>query len=254
MTGSQLSHIAMEIGVTLLSNGAETYRVEESMHRICMAMGALNAEIFVVPTTIILGMTLANGDHMTRTHRIHTRGIDLMKVEFINSLSRKVCYEEMSYEEILAELHRINSTPPYPYFLQVLALGFVAQMFTLFFGGNFEASCIGFVIGVGIKLQIDVMARFETNIFFINIVGGLIAATVALAATGLGLTSQMDAIIIGSIMTLVPGLAITNSIRDIIAGDYLAGLTKGIEALLIGTGIATGVGIPLSLLSAFVRV
>lgn len=254
MTGSQLSHIAMEIGVTLLSNGAETYRVEESMQRICMAMGALNAEIFVVPTTIIMGMTFANGDHMTRTHRIHKRGIDLMKVEFTNSLSRKVCYEEMSYEEVLTELRHINSTPPYPYYLQVLALGFVAQMFTLFFGGDFQASCIGFVIGVGIKLQVDVMARFETNIFFINIVGGLIAATVALAASGLGLTNQMDAIIIGSIMTLVPGLAITNSIRDIIAGDYLAGLTKGIEALLIGTGIATGVGIPLSLLSAFVRV
>jgi len=251
MTGSQLSHIAMEIGVVLLSNGAETYRVEESMQRICMAMGARNAEIFVVPTTIIMGITLANGEHLTRTHRIHTRGIDLMKVEYINSLSRQVCYEEMSYDEVLAELHRINNATPYPYFLQVIALGFVAQMFTLFFGGNFEASCIGFIIGLCVKLQMDVMTRFETNIFFINIVGGFIAATIALCATALGLTSQMDAIIIGSIMTLVPGLAITNSIRDIIAGDYLSGLTKGIEALLIGTGIATGVGIPLGLLSAF---
>ncbi|KNZ42951.1 threonine/serine exporter family protein [Acetobacterium bakii] len=251
MTGAQLSHIAMEIGVVLLSNGAETYRVEESMQRICMAMGARNAEIFVVPTTIIMGITLANGDHMTRTHRIHKRGIDLMKVEYINSLSRQVCYEDLSYDDVLTELHRINSAPPYPYFLQVLALGFVSLMFTLFFGGNFQASCIGLVIGIGIKLQMDVMTRFETNIFFINIVGGFIAATIALGATGLGLTSQMDAIIIGSIMTLVPGLAITNSIRDIIAGDYLSGLTKGIEALLIGTGIATGVGIPLGLLSAF---
>ncbi|MGV8905877.1 MAG: threonine/serine exporter family protein [Acetobacterium sp.] len=251
MTGSQLSHVAMEIGIVLLSNGAETYRVDESMHRICMAMGAYNAEIFVLPTNIILGITIGNGEHITRTRRIHSRGIDLQKVELINNLSRQVCYEEMSYSEILTELHTINSASPYHYYLQVLAFAFVAQMFTLFFGGNFQDSCIGFIIGFGIKLQMDFMARLEGNIFFINIVGGFIAAVIALAASGLGLTSHMDAIIIGSIMTLVPGLSITNSIRDIIAGDYLSGLVKGVEALLIGTGIATGVAIPLSLLSPF---
>ena len=249
MTGSQLSHVAMEIGIVLLSNGAETYRVDESMHRICMAMGACDTDIFVLPSNIILGITISNGKHITRTRRIHSRGIDLKKVEFINNLSRRVCYEDLSYSEILTEIHNINSSPPYPYYLQVLAFAFVAQMFSLFFGGTFQDSSIGFIIGFGIKLQMDFMARLEGNIFFINIVGGLIAAMVALAASRLGLTSHVDAIIIGSIMTLVPGLSITNSIRDIIAGDYLSGLMKGVEALLIGAGIATGVAIPLSLLS-----
>lgn len=251
MRGSQLSYIVMEIGMVLLSNGAETYRVEESMHRICLSMGAQGAEIFVVPTTIILGITMQSGDHFTRTRRVHSRRIDLTKVESTNNLSRRICYEPLSYKTILNELNNIRNTPRYPYYLQVLALAFVAQMFTLFFGGNFQDSCIGFVIGLSIKLQMDIMARFEGNIFFINIIGGMIAAVIAIAASGLGLTNQIDPVIIGSIMTLVPGLAITNSIRDIIASDYLAGLIKGLEALLIGAGIATGVAIPLSLLIPF---
>jgi uncharacterized membrane protein YjjP (DUF1212 family) len=112
-------------------------------------------------------------------------------------------------------------------------------------------SCVGFLIGIGIKLQMDIMSRFEANVFFTNIVGGLIASTVAVTAAGLGLSTNMNTIIIGSIMTLVPGLAITNSIRDIIAGDYLSGLAKGVEALLIGAAIAAGVAVPLSLLRPF---
>lgn len=251
MTISELSHVAMEMGVILLSNGAETYRVEESMHRICIALGAREAEIFVVPTTIILSITMDGTTPLTRTRRIHTRKIDLTKVTDMNHLSRHVCYEAISYDELLSEINRINSVPSYPYVLHLLAFAFISQMFTLFFGGSFLDSCLGFLIGMGIRLQIDVMSKLDSNSFFINIVGGIIASTVAVTAAGLGLTSDMNTIIIGSIMTLVPGLAITNSIRDIIAGDYLSGLTKGVEALLIGAGIAAGVAVPLSLLRPF---
>ncbi|MBC3795722.1 threonine/serine ThrE exporter family protein [Acetobacterium tundrae] len=251
MTISQLSHIAMEMGVILLSNGAETYRVEESMHRICIALGAREAEIFCVPTTIIISITMDDIETLTLTRRIHTRVTDLTKVDEMNHLSRQICYEAISYDELLLEIKHINNAPSYPYLLQVLAFAFISQMFTLFFGGSFKDSCIGFIIGIGTKLLMDIMSRLETNNFFINMVGGFIAATVAVTAAGLGLTTHMNTIIIGSIMTLVPGLVITNAIRDIIAGDYLAGLTKGIEALLIAASIAAGVAVPLSLLRPF---
>ncbi|AFA48169.1 threonine/serine exporter family protein [Acetobacterium woodii] len=251
MTITQLSHVAMEMGVILLSNGAETYRVEESMHRICIALGAKEAETFVVPTTIILSVTIDNEKPLTRTRRIHTRKIDLAKVTEINQLSRHICYAPTNYKDLVAEIKRIDTVPSYPYLYHVLAFAFISQMFTLFFGGNFLDSCIGFIIGLGIKMQMDIMRRFDANIFFTNIIGGLIASTVAVIATDLGLTTNMDTIIIGSIMTLVPGLAITNSIRDIIAGDHLSGLIKGVEALLIGAAIAAGVAVPLSLLRPF---
>lgn len=251
MTINQLSHVAMEMGVILLSNGAETYRVEESMHRICIALGAKEAEIFVVPTTIIISVSLEGEVPLTRTRRIHSRKIDLTKVSEINHLSRHICYEPTNYKDLLADITRIDTIASYPYYLHVLAFAFISQMFTLFFGGSFVDSCVGFMIGLGIKLQMDIMGRFEANVFFTNIVGGLIASLVAVTAAGLGLSTNMDTIIIGSIMTLVPGLAITNSIRDIIAGDYLSGLAKGVEALLIGAAIAAGVAVPLSLLRPF---
>jgi uncharacterized membrane protein YjjP (DUF1212 family) len=42
-------------------------------------------------------------------------------------------------------------------------------------------------------------------------------------------------------MPLVPGLAITNAVRDLMGGDLVSGLSKGAEALL--TAFAIGAGI-----------
>ena len=49
----------------------------------------------------------------------------------------------------------------------------------------------------------------------------------------LPLGQHLDPIIIGSIMPLVPGVAITNAIRDTIQGDLVAGNSRATEAFLI---------------------
>ena len=49
--------------------------------------------------------------------------------------------------------------------------------------------------------------------------------------------------IIGSIMPLLPGMVFTNAIRDILYGDYTAGLARMTEAVLIAAAVALGVGI-----------
>lgn len=58
---------------------------------------------------------------------------------------------------------------------------------------------------------------------------------------------NVDKIIIGALMLLVPGVAVTNSMRDIIAGDLIAGLMKMVEALMVATAIAIGTGGALSI-------
>ena len=49
-------------------------------------------------------------------------------------------------------------------------------------------------------------------------------------------------LLISGIIPLVPGIALTNGVRDIAGCDYLSGTIRGIEALLIGAAIALGVG------------
>ena len=78
------------------------------------------------------------------------------------------------------------------------------------------------------------------------------AAFIAILSVKLGISYQSDKIIIGALMTLVPGIAITNCMRDLIMGDYMAGLARMADALLIALGIAVGVASVLSLSKAFI--
>ena len=58
---------------------------------------------------------------------------------------------------------------------------------------------------------------------------------------------NMDTVMIGSFMPLVPGMAITNAVRDTLRGDYLSGGARVMEAFLKALGIAIGIGIGLAL-------
>ena len=62
----------------------------------------------------------------------------------------------------------------------------------------------------------------------------------ALGAAGVG--TNLDKIIIGGIIPLVPGIALTTGIRDIAGGDYLSGTIRIMDALLVAGSIAVGVG------------
>ena len=45
---------------------------------------------------------------------------------------------------------------------------------------------------------------------------------------------------IGIIMTLIPGIGLTNALRDLFTGDSIAGLLRSIEAALTALAIAAG--------------
>ena len=88
------------------------------------------------------------------------------------------------------------------------------------------------------------MSKFLTNLSasaLATLCGGLLLLA--------GVGHNMDMIIIGSIIRLVPGVALTTSIRDFFHGDYLSGAIRMLDAFLVGGCIAMGVGVVVKLLS-----
>lgn len=76
--------------------------------------------------------------------------------------------------------------------------------------------------------------------------GAICATTIGMLAHNWVEIVNHDIVIVGGIMPLVPEVAITNSIRDIINGDNLSGLVRGLEAALTSMAIAMGVLLVLS--------
>lgn len=110
-------NICMDIGRLMLSNGAETYRVEDTMHRIATSFRLEYVNVFVVPTAIIMTTKNEVGADVTQLVRVTDRATNLEMVAELNQLSRDLSAQPKSPNEVRAYLYllqmRIREFPPY---------------------------------------------------------------------------------------------------------------------------------------------
>lgn len=242
MTDIQLANSAVAIGGMMIKYGAEIYRVEESIRLICSAYGEDEIEVFAIPSCIILTI-VKNDEPVTKMMRTHTKYTNLDKVGRLNALSRYICQNKPDYDEIIKRIEEIKFSKTYSMPVLIAAYAVICAAFTLFFGGNIWDAAAAFVIGALIKLIMWGMDTIKISFFFINIVCSMAIAVVAIVCVHFGIAHNADNIIIGSLMTLVPGIAITNCMRDFIVGDALAGLLRMVEVVLVAVAVAGGVAI-----------
>ena len=137
-----LLNIATDVGFCLLENGAEIYRVEDSICRIVRAYGVSEVDVFAVPTTLIVTINPPDGHTMTKTKRIYSRSTDLDRIYRLNDLSFDIVKEKPDLEEARRQLDAIIGRPDYRTVTQIAAYALSAFGFTLFFGGSFmDAFC-----------------------------------------------------------------------------------------------------------------
>ena len=243
----KLLTLSSDLGYHLLLSGAEIYRVEESVRRLLTAYG-LQPQVFAIPNCLMVSLTSPDGRPVTQIRRMPTHGTDIYLLEKYNGLCRRLCRETPAFEEALEQMeaitrtHRVYSLPT-----QLAAHFLGCGMFSLFYGGTPADGLCGGLCGMVIGLCMALMTRLGANLFFRTIAGGAASALAAVALTRLGVGQNQDLIIIGALMALVPGIAMTNAMRDIMAGDMVAGISKAAEALLIGAAIALGTALALGL-------
>ena len=92
------------------------------------------------------------------------------------------------------------------------------------------------------------MEILEINNLVSTLLSSIVLSSIAIFSYKLNLINNLQSTIIGCLMILTPGVAITNSLRDIMSGDYISGTARMLEALLTATFIAVGVGIMMVIL------
>lgn len=248
MDYDRLLSLATDLGYGLLESGAEIYRVEESIQRLLHAYGVAQADPFVIPNCIIVSMVTPEGVPMTRVRRMPSHGTDVDLLERYNDLCRALCRDPVPLEEAEPRLrwigqHRREYTMPGLMAAYVVASG----AFVLFFKGTLYDALCGGLCGLAIGLALTAMTWLRTNLFFKSMIGAAISALLALGLTHIGLGQHSEKIIIGALMAMVPGIIFTNAIRDVMAGDMVAGISKIADALLTGVSVALGTAFALGL-------
>ena len=237
---------AMEAGHILLENGAEISRVEETMERIAAHYGVERKEFFVLSNGIFTTGDCQpgqRGGQYARVQHIPVRGAQLNRVVAVNQLSREIetgCYTLEETRQRLKEIRRMPGEPP---LVQILASGMGSACFCGLFGGG-AADCVAaFVAGFLLYMFVLWAGRKQMSKIVANLLGGAMVTLICILLYRLGLGKDMNHMIIGAIIPLVPGVPFTNGIRDIADGDYISGAVRLLDAILVFLCIAIGVGV-----------
>ena len=235
----ELLAAALDLGEHLLMCGGEVHRVEDTIHRICESYGASRTDVFVIISSIVVTME-RGGQITTQTRRISGGETDFTRLEELNDLSRQICGEHPPIDELrrtVAKLAGVSrgSTP-----LQLLGYVLASGAFTVFFGGGLLDALCAAVCALLIRVcDRKVKPLFRSGLLYL-LFCSLAAGFIAMFCGRFGLCRLPDKVMIGDIMLLIPGIALTNAIRDLFMGDTISGLLRMLEALLQAVVIACG--------------
>lgn len=237
-----LMDTAVLAGEILLKNGAETYRVEDTMERILSVAQMQRAEAFVMRTGLVASLDDPSIDTITVVRRIRTRGMNLEKIHQINQISREFCSGSIDLETAHTQLEEINKSKEIPK-LEIWQTVAVTAGFTLMFGGNGWDALIASFAGIMCAIGIFFCQKVEMHTFLLNIIAACLLSVAAHLGVRLVPNCHLDLIIIGSIMPLVPGVAITLAVLDTLHGDYVSGAARILEAFIVAAAVVIGVAL-----------
>lgn len=245
LTPNEVLNLSLYIGEQMLSSNAEINRVEDTVIRICKAYIKCNIDIFSIKSLIIVTLRTEDNEVVTQTRRIYSSGTNLWKLEDLNAVSRYVCRNKPSREEIKSLIESIRKPEKKTSYRVCLGYILSSSAFCIFFGGKLIDAVVCALIAI-IIYYIDMYLKgFVINQFIYTILCSIVAGYSAILFVKAGFLIHIDKVMIGDIMLLIPGISMVSSVRDMFSGDIMAGLLRLSETILLSSAIALGFAIPL---------
>lgn len=235
-----LMDLAIDLGYELAMSGAETFRVEESITRFLDAYGA-DSDVFSTPNYILITIQTDDGTPITRMRRIGNHGNNMDAVEKFSNLSRRIVSQTPPPEECRQWLTDTRRTCRcYSQNMQYLGYFIGAGGFGLFMGGTWADGICAGLCGLLIGIADNYLDNLKANQFFRTIASSFLMTMLAYAFSAWGFAGNPDAVTIGALMLLVPGLLFINAMRDIIYGDINSGVVRIVQVFLVAAALSLG--------------
>ncbi len=247
MNYEKLLQAILDIAEEMLVCGAEVARVEDSIARMCTAYGCTRINSFIITSNIQVTFEDPEGSIVTQIRRIVRSEVNFDRLDYLNDLSRYICREKPSLSELIRKYDEVMGRKSLPVWIEYAGAVMIASGFTVFFGGNMYDAVSAAVLGIIITGLMALLGKIEDNqmakVFMVSVAAGF----VTLLSVRLGLGDNADKIMIGGIMLMIPGIAMTNSLRDMLTGDIATGMLRLVNSLLLAASIACGFALSLIL-------
>ena len=244
-----LADTAMLAGEIMLCSGAETYRVEDTMYHILKTSNIETTQVIALMTGIVITLNDSSMEQpVTVMRRVNERSTNINNIVKVNDISRRYCAGKISLEEAYEELKRAKGKQYKRVIYNMATIG-IAVGFVVMFGGKICDVVTAALVGTILACVVTFGKITKINGVLIHVLSGLgIAMLTVMIQRYLFHEVSTDIVIVSAIMPIVPGVAITNAVRDTLQGDYLSGGARMLEAFLIAMAIAVGAGLGMLLI------
>lgn len=243
---TKLINLALDAGEIMIKNGAETFRVQDTMQRILATSGQEKIEALALATLLLVTLPREEKGPLSMMRAIHSRSVNFQKVCAVNDMSRAFVSGKIDLDEAIDRLNNISQERAYILPVRVLCYGLISGCFSFLNSHSVLDGFIALPIGMVLCLLDYWLSDKKVPYFFAPFLGGALSAYCACWLQPLFPGSHIDNIVIGAIMPLLPGVTFSKSMRDLMEGNIISGYTKTVEALVIAASLAGGVGMTLS--------
>jgi len=237
---NELGTLLLEVGINLLGSGASCSRIRITMRRLASTYN-YTPHISIAPKSVSLTLEQED-DHavFTGMRTIPVQGINFKVISGISRLSWDAVEGKYSLMQIREELNRLLALPHYPRLVILFFVSLAGAGFCFTFGGKLPEMLIAFgatFCGLFVRQE---AAKNKFNPYICVFMGSLVASLIAGAFAKAGLNINVEHAFATSVLFLIPGVPLINCFTDLIDGNILNGIVRGVNALLFAMAIAFG--------------
>lgn len=236
--------VTVSLGEIILVNGGELFRAHESMVRVAEYLGLDNFETYMLANGVFSSVCIGDLYYSCQIRYSPLRQIELARVEAANALSRDIVEGRYTLAEIRTKIEEIENLRASGDWLKILAASTSAGSFCYLFKGSLADSLAAFFAGfIMYFFSLKVLQRLQFPKMMVTIINGVVAGSCCVLFLYLGFGDNLNQMIIGAIFPLMPGIAFTNGVRNLLENDYLTGIIRLTNAAVVSLCIAIGVGL-----------
>lgn len=245
MNSKIILELAIDTGEHMLRNGCGTHRIEGIVKKILETHDFTKKEIFITTSGIVVTIENAASGVLTMVKHVPKKSMHMERIAMIEDIVQAFVKKEVTAEEALKQLHDTATKRPYSFLITTLAFGGAGAFRTLMFGGSFLDGVTSFLTCLCLGVFVQTLNARGVISFLVSLFGGFIVGFAAVLIMRYGIGSQLDKIIIGSLMPIAPGVPFTHAVNDILNGEHISGNIRAMEAVLTAIAIATGIAFAL---------
>ncbi|MCD8041301.1 MAG: threonine/serine exporter family protein [Clostridia bacterium] len=246
---SRILALATGLGCKLLQAGSPVNGAERAVSAVCFKYGATGVSVFCIPDAIAVTATFSGAEY-TSLKRAYCGGNDLLIQEKCFSLVRDILGGKLSINQAEARLKALSCYGGVPPSAAAAGSFLACGSFAIFFGGNAADGLIAALAGLITSAVSALLAKRGTGgcarTFLLSALSGLLSVLFCAFMQLIGVTCHVSLTLVGTLMTLIPGLAVCNALSDLISGEYFSGAYRILYGLAHTACIVAGYAIALT--------